>query len=149
MAWQKLAKLPDPPRPWLLGTARRVSANHIRARRNRLGVAVPSAVATARFDGASRTAVVNVFPATPAVDVNAAPEPTGPTAGVRPSTSSTRPRRQTGTHMLRDRVLEFTPVTVRQAADWSSHPRDVNALTKRGCSGHRFAMAHGGVHSSC
>lgn len=36
VAWQKLALLPDPPRPWLLATARRISANHIRARRKRI-----------------------------------------------------------------------------------------------------------------
>ncbi|MFP5253836.1 MAG: RNA polymerase sigma factor [Actinomycetes bacterium] len=36
VAWQKLAQLPDPPRPWLLATARRKSANHIRARRKRI-----------------------------------------------------------------------------------------------------------------
>nr|WP_253945719.1 sigma-70 family RNA polymerase sigma factor [Nocardioides sp. zg-DK7169] len=35
IAWQKLPHLPDPPRPWLLATARRVSANHLRARRRR------------------------------------------------------------------------------------------------------------------
>ncbi|MDP3894478.1 RNA polymerase sigma factor [Nocardioides sp.] len=35
VAWQKLAHVPDPPRPWLLATARRISANHIRARRRR------------------------------------------------------------------------------------------------------------------
>ena len=33
LAWQKLDQLPDPPKPWLLATARRVSANHLRARR--------------------------------------------------------------------------------------------------------------------
>lgn len=35
IAWQKLEHLPDPPRPWLLATARRVSANHLRARHRR------------------------------------------------------------------------------------------------------------------
>lgn len=33
LAWQKLDQLPDPAKPWLLATARRVSANHLRARR--------------------------------------------------------------------------------------------------------------------
>ncbi len=33
IAWQKLDDLPDPARPWLLATARRVSANLLRARR--------------------------------------------------------------------------------------------------------------------
>ncbi len=36
IAWQKLEQVPDPPRPWLLATARRVSANHLRARRRQL-----------------------------------------------------------------------------------------------------------------
>lgn len=36
VAWRKLEQLPDPPRPWLLATARRISANHLRARRKRL-----------------------------------------------------------------------------------------------------------------
>lgn len=36
VAWLKLATLPDPPLPWLLTTARRISANHIRARRRRI-----------------------------------------------------------------------------------------------------------------
>lgn len=36
IAWQKFEQLPDPPRPWLLGTARRVSANHLRAMRAQL-----------------------------------------------------------------------------------------------------------------
>jgi RNA polymerase sigma-70 factor (ECF subfamily) len=33
VAWQKLDQVPDPAKPWLLATARRVSANHLRARR--------------------------------------------------------------------------------------------------------------------
>lgn len=36
VAWQKLERVPDPPRPWLLATARRVSANHLRDQRSRL-----------------------------------------------------------------------------------------------------------------
>lgn len=36
LAWQKLDRVPDPARPWLLATARRVSANQLRARRRRL-----------------------------------------------------------------------------------------------------------------
>lgn len=36
VAWQKFDQLPDPPRPWLLATARRISANHIRARRKQI-----------------------------------------------------------------------------------------------------------------
>lgn len=35
VAWQKLDQVPDPPRAWLLATARRVSANHLRSRRRR------------------------------------------------------------------------------------------------------------------
>lgn len=36
LAWQKLDRVPDMARPWLLATARRVSANQLRARRRRL-----------------------------------------------------------------------------------------------------------------
>ncbi len=36
IAWQKLERVPEPPRPWLLATARRVSANHLRARRKQI-----------------------------------------------------------------------------------------------------------------
>ncbi len=33
LAWQRFDQLPDPAKPWLLATARRVSANYLRARR--------------------------------------------------------------------------------------------------------------------
>lgn len=33
LAWQRLDRIPDLPRPWLLATARRLSANHLRTRK--------------------------------------------------------------------------------------------------------------------
>lgn len=36
LAWQKFAVLPSPARPWLLATARRITANQLRARRRHI-----------------------------------------------------------------------------------------------------------------
>lgn len=40
VAWRRLAVVPDDPLPWLLGTARRVLANHWRGRDRRVRLAV-------------------------------------------------------------------------------------------------------------
>lgn len=39
VAWRRLADVPDPALPWLLGVARRQLANHYRARRRRYALA--------------------------------------------------------------------------------------------------------------
>lgn len=62
VAWQKLERVPDPPRPWLLATARRASANHLRAQRFRLSrqttleerITVDSAAADSSTDAIER-----------------------------------------------------------------------------------------------
>lgn len=62
VAWQKLERVPDPPRPWLLATARRVSANHLRAQRSRLSrettleelITIDSAAADSSTDAIER-----------------------------------------------------------------------------------------------
>jgi RNA polymerase sigma-70 factor (ECF subfamily) len=52
VAWRRFGEISDDPRPWLLGVARRVLANHLRAERRRAALAsrlegVPSAASCA------------------------------------------------------------------------------------------------------
>lgn len=58
IAWRKLDQVPDPPGPWLLATARRVSANQLRAIRRQLAnesaLAELDAVAQADTDHVDR-----------------------------------------------------------------------------------------------
>jgi RNA polymerase sigma-70 factor (ECF subfamily) len=56
IAWQKLEQVPEPPRPWLLATARRVSANHLRARRKQIA----NEAALAEFDAVNASGTENI-----------------------------------------------------------------------------------------